>query len=472
MTDGDTPETAGRGSEWSRRRAVAALSAGAGWLLTGTLTAAPARAAVAAGPAATAAPTPAPPGLPPGIPAQRHVFVNWSGEVRTDALWTCAPRDAEEVVALADWAATHGWRLRPRGKRHTWAPLAVADGTAGTERVVLLDTTAHLTTVSLDGPDTVRAGTGVLMEELLDFLGERGLGLTSCPAPGDLTLGGVLAIGGHGTAVPARGEERAPGQGYGSVSNRVVALTAVVWDEDAGRHVARTFERADPTCAALLVHLGRALVTEVVLRVEQDATLRCVSTLDVPASRLFAAPEAAGSDSFAAFLDRTGRAEAIWFAFTDHPWLKTWQRSPRRPFASRAVDGPYNYPFSDSLPEPVARLAGELAEGSWALTPLFGRLQYAVARAALTGDISDLLLSDTLLRDLLDGEALRHLLAAGPRSDLWGASRHLLLYIRPTTLRETADGYAVLVRRRDVQWVVHTFATLYRELLEGYAARR
>ncbi|MCK4212250.1 hypothetical protein KJR58_24470, partial [Escherichia coli] len=50
------------------------------------------------------------------------------------------------------------------------------------------------------------------------------LGFVATPAPGDLTLGGVLAIDGHGTGIPAQGESRLPGQSYGSPSNSTVAV--------------------------------------------------------------------------------------------------------------------------------------------------------------------------------------------------------------------------------------------------------
>ncbi|MFU1924514.1 FAD-linked oxidase, partial [Klebsiella pneumoniae] len=68
------------------------------------------------------------------------------------------------------------------------------------------------------------------MEALLKQLERVKLGFVATPAPGDLTLGGVLAIDGHGTGIPAQGESRLPGQSYGSLSNSIVALTAVVWD--------------------------------------------------------------------------------------------------------------------------------------------------------------------------------------------------------------------------------------------------
>ncbi|WP_329490457.1 FAD-binding protein [Kitasatospora sp. NBC_01246] len=451
----------------SRRELLGASAAlgTAGWLLRGTI-----------GPDSARAAVPVPPELPAGTELYQRVYQNWSGEVRTDQLWTCAPRTPEEVPPLADWARAHGWRLRAQGYRHTWAPLTVADDTPGSARVLLLDTTRHLTALTADSPTTVRAQTGATMESLLAHLAGRGLGVANCPAPGELTVGGVLAIGGHGTAVPAVGELRPDGHGYGSVSNQVVRLTAVVHDPATDRYALRTFERSEADSAAFLVHLGRAFVTEVVLRAGPDVPLRCVSRLDIPATELFARPGTPGGilgrpRTLADFVDREGRAEVIWFACTERPWLKTWSVAPQRPLGSRTVDEPYNYPFSDSIPEPVARLAGQLVAGAWGSAPLFGQLQYLVAKVALTGDLTDVLLSGGVLRELLSGELLTHLLAGGLRSDLWGPSRTLLQYVRPTTLRVTANGYAVLARRADLQWVVSEFAAHYRQLLAEYQAR-
>ncbi|WP_225849282.1 cholesterol oxidase substrate-binding domain-containing protein [Streptomyces sp. HPF1205] len=457
---------------WSRRRLLA-TSAGAGgavWLLRGL--AGPDGARASAGP----------PDFPAGVELYQRVYENWAGEIRTDALWTCAPRTPQEVLDVVNWAHGAGWRARAQGMRHGWAPLTVAAGTPADAQVVLVDTTTYLTGMSVaersaDGSAAIRVQAGASLESLLAFAGAGGYGVTAAPAPGDLSVGGALAIGAHGTAVPALGETPEPGQGYGSLSNLVTELTAVVWDDASGRYVLRTLGRAEPDCDALLTHLGRAFVTEAVLRVGPDANLRCVSYVDIPASELFAAPDGdspggtAGGRRFADFVDDSGRAEAIWFAFTDVPWLKVWSRSPERPVGSREVDQPYNYPFSDNLPEPVARLAGDLVSGAWASAPLFGQVQYLMAKVALTGDITDVLLSGTAVRDILTADVLTHLLAGGLRSDLWGASRNLLEYVRPTTLRETANGYAVLTRRADLQWVVSTFTDAYRGLLDQYAAR-
>lgn len=326
--------------------------------------------------------------------------------------------------------------------------MTIPEGTEAGAPVLLVDTVPGLTGLSLEstGPAAVRAGAGVTLQTLLAFLEDRGLGLTATPAPGDLTLGGALAVDAHGTAVPAAGETRLPGHTYGSLSNLVLALTAVVWDADSDAYVLRTYERDDADGAALLAHLGRALITEVVLRAGVNTNLRCVSRTDIPAAELFAAP--GGSDdarTFASFLDKSGRAEAISFAFTEFPWLKVWSVAPTKPLTSRRVTSPYNYPFSDNVPTVVADLAGRIvSDAAWYLAPVLGTAQFTAASLGLTATLS---------------------------RDIWGPSKNTLLYIKPTTLRVTANGYAVLTSRPEVQRVVAEFTTFFRERLTAYAAR-
>jgi len=149
-----------------------------------------------------------PPGFPEGIEVYRQGFRNWAGDIRLDAVPTCAPRSAEEVVQIVNWASQSGYRIRPRGMAHNWSPLTLSDATGEPQRLVLLDTTKHLRQVSTGrsgGLACVRAQSGVTMSVLLSRLEASGLGMTATPAPGDLTLGGVLAVDGHGTGVPAQG---------------------------------------------------------------------------------------------------------------------------------------------------------------------------------------------------------------------------------------------------------------------------
>ncbi|WP_369229843.1 cholesterol oxidase substrate-binding domain-containing protein [Streptomyces sp. R21] len=388
------------------------------------------------------------PGFPEDVDIYRSAYRNWVGDITADGLWACAPADADQVVAVVNWAWKQGWTVRARGSSHGWSPLTIPQGTASGAPVLLVDTAAHLTDVSLESADpaaaAVRAGAGITLEALLGHLEDHGLGLTAAPAPGDLTLGGALAIDAHGTAVPADGESRLPGHTYGSLSNLVLSITAVVWDDDSGAYGLHTYGRDDADGAALLTHLGRALVTEVVLRVGANTNLRCVSRTDIPAAELFAAP---GGDSdartFASFLDEAGRAEAIWFAFTEFPWLKVWSVAPSRPLTSRRVTSPYNYPFSDNIPTLVADLAGRMvSDAAWYLAPVLGNAQLDAAVLGLTTTLS---------------------------ADIWGPSKNTLLYIRPTTLRVTANGYAVLTSRSEVQRVVAEFTAFFRERLAAYA---
>ncbi|MCX5366152.1 FAD-binding protein [Streptomyces sp. NBC_00124] len=383
------------------------------------------------------------PGFPDEVALYRSAYRNWVGEITAAGLWACAPSDGDQVTAVVNWAWQNGWRVRARGFSHGWSPLTITEGTSPDAPVLLVDTTAHLTDLALESAGAVRAGAGASMESLLTFLEGHGLGLTAAPAPGDLTLGGALAIDAHGSAVPAQGERRLPGQTYGSLSNRVLSVTAVVWDEGSGAYALRTFARDEADAAALLTHLGRTFVTEVVLRVGANANLRCVSRMDIPAGELFAAP---GSDgrTLASYLDEAGRVEAIWFAFTEFPWFKVWSVEPTKPLTSRRVTSPYNYPFSDNVPTLVADLAGRMvSDAAWYLAPVLGNAQYDTAALGLVATLS---------------------------ADIWGPSKNTLLYIRPTTLRINANGYAVLTSRDQVQRVVAEFTAFYRERLTAYAA--
>ncbi|MCH2145797.1 MAG: FAD-binding protein [Phycisphaerales bacterium] len=393
--------------------------------------------------AAAPAGCPAPPDFPEGIELFLQAFENWTGAISIDQLWTCRPESAEDLVTLANWARESGHALRPRGFKHNWSPILVTPDTTCESPVVLVDMVTNMSSMSMasSNPPAVTVGGGTSMDDLLQYLEDRGYGVTSCPAPGDLTIGGVLAIGGHGTGVPASGESRQIGQTYGSMSNRVLSITFVAWDEDTDRYVLRTLDRNDPEIDGVLVSLGRTVVTEVTLRVEANENLRCESYMSISADELFA-PAGSGGRTFERFLDESGRVEAIWFPFTQNPWLKVWTITPTKPFWAREVESPYNYPFSDNLSDDVVDLINQILDGSPGLTPTFGSLMWTITNLGLT----------------FDGAW-----------DLWGRSKNVLHYIKPTTLRTNANGYAILTRRDNVQTVLNECMTRYLQLMDAYA---
>nr|WP_246279648.1 cholesterol oxidase substrate-binding domain-containing protein [Psychromicrobium silvestre] len=374
----------------------------------------------------------------------REVYQNWDGVVVTDALWTCAPANAADVVTVVNWAHQQGYTVRARGYRHTWSPLTVAPGTPADSKVILLDTTKHLTSMQISGTRKVRVQTGASMEDLLAYLSDQGYSVAATPAPGGITVGGALAINGHGTALPALGENRQAGQSFGTVSNLVLSLTAVVWDESQQRYVERTFDRSNSEAKAFLTHLGRALITEVTLQVMNDYNIRCLNYTDINSGELFAAPEAMTDRSLSKLLDAHGRVGLIWYAFTDRPWVQVWQPTPNKPLLSRLTLTPYNYLFADNLPSPVPQLLGNLIEGQDWVAPAFGNAILAATDAGLT--------------------------ALGAR-DMWGKSKNFLNWVKPTTLRVTAGAHVVITSRSNIQRVVHDFTTFYSAKLAEYQGR-
>ena len=385
-----------------------------------------------------------PPAFPDGIALYQQAYENWSGEIFIPDVWTASPRTAGEVAEIANWAHFAGWRVRPKGRGHGWSPLLLPGDSSGAG-CLLVDTTRHLTRVGIDAggvPATVTAQTGVTMDVLLERMGAAGLGFAATPAPGDVTLGGVLAVDGHGTAVPARGETAPPGKSYGSLCNSVLALTAVVWD--GGQYRLRSFRRDEPGIQPLLTHAGRAFITEVTLQAGADLALRCRSFFDIAAAELFAPPVQAGPNSFQAWVEACGRVEAIWFPFTAVPWLKVWTPAPGRPWLSRTVTAPYAYSFANWVTPAQARFIDQLVSGDPSGTPAFQNLEMAAVGSGL----------------ILTGSW-----------DIWGPSRFSTLYVKPTTLRLAENGYAVLTGRDSIQRVVSEYCRAYRELIEQYRAR-
>lgn len=374
----------------------------------------------------------------PDVEIVRAVYQNWSKEIRIDDLWTCRPVDGAQVAAVATWAARHGWRVRARGAMHGWSPLLVTPKTDAASRVVLVDTSRLGQLQSV--PGGIRAGAGANLLDVLSHLEADGLGLVSVPAVGDVTVGGMLAIGAHGAAIPVTDD---PVGNYGSLSNAVRSLRAVVYDGARGRYVERSFDRSSPELASLACSLGRTIVTEATFDASPLENLRCRSFVDIPAAEMFG-PPGAGGRTLSSYFDAAGRAEALWYPFTDNPWLKVWEVAPTKPLESRETDEPYNYPFSDNVPPEMADLATQLVTGNPQATPLFGQMVYAVSAAGL---------------------------AATASFDLWGAAKNTQLYIKASTLRVREIGLAVLTSRPEVQRVVNQLAGWWKEMIDDAAMR-
>jgi FAD/FMN-containing dehydrogenase len=394
-------------------------------------------------PASAAATSAAPPNFPSSITIYQQAYQNWAGMIAIDSVWTCAPASAADVVALANWARANGYRLRAKGMSHNWSPILLPSGNTGAG-YVLVDTTQHLTSASVAAgtPATVTAQAGITMDALTATLAAAGYGLAAIPAPGDITLGGALAINAHGSAIPAAGETPLAGQTYGSLSNLILSLTAVVWNSAQGQYVLKTFQRDDPDIRAFLSHLGRAFVTQVTLQVAASQNMRCQSWVDISAADLFAPPATAGANSLASYVNGAGRVEAIWFPFTATPWLKVWSVAPAKPALSIAVTSPYNYSFTNSVTTAENTFFDEVATGDTSGTPAFEGTALSLVDLGLvfTGTW-----------------------------DIWSQWQNVLLYVKPTTVRIVEAGFAVITSRANIQRVVSDFYAQYTSRLNYYA---
>jgi FAD/FMN-containing dehydrogenase len=112
------------------------------------------------------------PDFPSGIALRQEHFENWAQAIEVDRVWTCSPRTPGDVVDVVNWAWRHGYRVRPRGAMHNWSPLTLAADARNLPRVLLVDTTRHLTSMRLSrsGPAAVRTQTGATMDAVLTFL--------------------------------------------------------------------------------------------------------------------------------------------------------------------------------------------------------------------------------------------------------------------------------------------------------------
>ena len=392
--------------------------------------------------AATATP---PPNFPASISVYQQAYQNWAGMIVIDDVWTCAPASAADVVTLANWANANSYRLRASGMSHGWSPLVLPEGNSGAG-YVLVSTTESLTSVSVTAgsPATVTAQAGITMDALTTAVAAAGYGLCAIPAPGDITLGGALAINAHGSAIPATGETMLSGQTYGSLSNLILSLTAVVWNSSSKQYVLTTFQRSNPDIRAFLAHLGRAFITSVTLQLAASQNLQCQSWVDISAADLFAPPASAGSSSLASYADGAGRVEAIWFPFTDTPWLKVWSIKSSQPLLSVKATSPYNYSFTNSVTSSENTFFDEVAAGDVSGTPAFEDAAIALVDTGLvfTGSW-----------------------------DLWGQWQNVLLYVEPSTVRIVEAGFAIITSRASIQQVVSDFYTQYSSLLSSYAAQ-
>ena len=296
---------------------------------------------------------------PSSIEASRDMFQNFSTEIRAGDVLIAFPKTADECIRICAWARANKFKVRPCGTRYSWSPLVVDNNRAtATKKVVIVDTTKYMNAVtSVDVERKVfTMSSGALISTALNTLAQHGLSLSTTSGNGNMCLGGAFATATRGWACKPSAQHAAatevPGTVYGTMTNSVLSLKAVVWDGET--FAVREFTRSNPEDALVFIAVGRMLVVEYTVRAVDDYNMRVVSTTDIPASIIFATPKGPpGSpppaNSFADIVDRYGRISALFIPYTDAVWTRYGSYCPTAPPTSRVVTGPYNYPFQDSM---------------------------------------------------------------------------------------------------------------------------
>ena len=395
---------------------------------------------------------PEPPAFPEGVELYQQTFVNWARETKISGVWFCSPRDGEEVLAVANWAKDHGYRLRPMGSAHGFAPTLIPRGHNG-ENVVIVNTHDYMTDIVVNADDAVKSascGAGAYIEDICAELEKFDLGLYHTTAPGGVSIAGVLAMNAHGAAIPKTGETLQPGHSWGTLSNLVLEITAVAWNEEAGEYQLKTYQRTDPEIGPLLTSLARAFITHVKIQVGPNLKIRLQSRMDLTAAEVLAMPENETANSFSNLSDEHGTVDIIYYPFNPDNlvWLKTWTVTPEKPAHSREVFGPYALSEGSVTPVWQADMLGSTLRTFPRIVPQFNKT------------------SVNALVDLMSNEDPDTLL-----NDLWGSAYTNTLYVQPMTPRLTVAAWGLVVARENLQRALGEWYQYFTELLADFQSR-
>jgi len=458
--------------------------------------------------------------FPAGVEAARQLYKNWDQSVMAARVLQCHPKNQEEIIKVANWAAGKGWKVRATGIKHNWSPITITPMgvTTDLDGVVLVSLMKYMKKVTVHPAKDGAAPYCVaqLGVQSLDFLtalenhkdggtDQIGYGLVHTPAPDSITLGGMLAIDGHGTAVPSESEkpfnDPAKKANFGTFSNLILAVRALVWDDATKAYTFKEFrrERGDEILP-FLTHVGRSILSEATLQVQKNYNMRCRSILNVHWTKMFPRtedPKKPQPDSMAWHLQQSGRAEAIWFPFTEYPWLKVWTVTDgNKPSESKAVTSACNYPFSDNLGDDITELfrtvmgqdkdvqesqikmalnkdKERIGEGHEKV-PAHEKLKDFISE--LTNDIAETgaaIIGTPKLTPVLSKMVWLRVvtgLTTTGNWDIWGPSKNSLIYVKDTTLLVTANGYVIMTNEDNVQDCMYEFTQMYEKLIKKFQA--
>ncbi|OXA63847.1 uncharacterized protein LOC118433976 [Folsomia candida] len=398
-------------------------------------------------------PCPPLPDFPPTSTYTLRPFKTYSSDVVIPFSYFSSPRDASEVLSLVNWAKNAGYRVRGVGQMHSWSPVTLSKYEEGTlcPKFLLVDTTKYLTGIKVTTDfntslHSVTLGPGVTLRRLLETLESHQLGIFSSPAQGDLSVGGMLAVGAHGSGIKTTTHSKSLGHSYGTFSNLVLEMDVIGWDNDTEKYVVKTLPRSHPDTKAFLVNLGRTFVTRVKIRVGADQMLRSQSFFTT-VRQLFGRGDLVrdgDKPNLADYLDSFGRIQVLSLETGSDSGvlLFGWHSEPEKPAGSRLTKTPYNYIFGNYLP------GNKILKWLLARIPhiwrFFARLSFPIniAVSSLAG-----------------------------YQDYWGLSKNHLLYNSKYVPIIRPNSFVLVTSRQNFQTVVSIIRKGYDDLASEWHSR-
>jgi hypothetical protein len=373
-------------------------------------------------------------------------FEDWSEYTIVDGVEIYTPQTADDVVRYCNQAVTDKYRVRALGHRHNWSPLVLKPGTPANPHVRLVDTRnlkGASQRVASDSQMQVTFGVGTTLEDATKYLEKlagsgaspaTGYSFLNMPAPGALTLGGILAIGGHGTSVPWNGMQEP--DLMGCLSNLIVSFKAITSTSPGAPYAIQEFNRSDADASAFLVHLGRSFITEVTLAPVPNYYLQLTNVF-APMQELMASPSSppTSGQTFSSLLDAHGRVELIWFPYQGNGWAQCNTRYATMPSNGTPTTGPYNFPWMNGIFKGESDWLKSILVEHPALIPVILEFEYLDAHTEMIDAVFN------------------------------GTARNLEIYLTDDTLRMTMFGYALQLPRREVQQAVSDFYSQVNYLL-------
>lgn len=193
--------------------------------------------------------------------SRRSAWRNWSKTVEADPSRIERPADAEATQAIIRDALAHGSRVRPVGNGFSASGIAVSPEIA-------VDVTALRGLVRVDaeaGLATFLPGT--TLGEAMAALEDVGLAFESSTRNVDVTLGGIIATGGHGW-----------GHGYGPISSFLTEMKLVT---GTGELITVSARKNAELWSAARINLGAlGIMTELTFRVVPAYTAKVTERLE------------------------------------------------------------------------------------------------------------------------------------------------------------------------------------------------